>query len=96
MLEKLQDENLQLLIKAILSLETEQDCKNLFDDLLTMSELKEMSQRIKVAQMLREKIPYQIIVEKTSASTATISRVNRAIQYGSDGYNKFFDSLENK
>lgn len=96
MLDELTNENLDLFIKAVLSLETEQDCRNFFDDILTANELRELTQRLCVAKMLKDKVPYLTIVEKTGASTATISRVNRAIMYGSNGYNKFFDSIESK
>ena len=76
------------LVKAILSLKTEEDCYNFLDDLCTVSELKSMEQRFAVARMLVDGMQYSEIVARTGASTATISRVNRALLYGADGYRK--------
>lgn len=87
-------ESESLLYKAILSLKTEEECKNFFEDLCTIQELKAMTQRILVAQMLREKKIYTEVVKETGASTATISRVNRALNYGSDGYNTVLDRVK--
>ena len=88
------------LFEAILSLETIEDCYNFFEDLCTVPELKAMSQRIVVAKMLTDKKVYSDIVAKTGASTATISRVNRSLIYGSDGYEmvfgRIFDKKEDK
>lgn len=83
---KYDDKNLQHLFQAILSLEDEEECYKFFDDLCTVPELKAISQRFAVAKMLNEKRVYSDIVEETGASTATISRVNRSLHYGSDGY----------
>lgn len=91
--EKLQDENLDSLFKAILTLETTEECYRFFEDLCTVPELKAMAQRIVVAQMLTERHIYTDIVGKTGASTATISRVARALNYGSDGYNLAFERM---
>ena len=91
--EKLQDENLESLFKAILTLQTTDECYRFFEDLCTVPELKAMAQRIVVAQMLTERHIYTDIVSRTGASTATISRVNRALNYGSDGYALVFDRL---
>ncbi len=74
------------LFKAILSLENMDECYKFFDDLCTINELLSLSQRFDVAVMLRNQNTYLEIAEKTGASTATISRVNRALNYGSDGY----------
>ena len=94
---KLQNENMDFLFKAILSLETLEECYDFFEDLCTVQELKTLSQRIVVAKMLSEKSVYTDIVEQTGASTATISRVNRSLQYGCDGYDKIFERInENK
>ena len=90
---KLQNENMDFLFKAILSLETIEECYDFFEDLCTVQELKTLSQRIVVAKMLSEKSVYTDIVERTGASTATISRVNRSLQYGCDGYDKIFERI---
>ena len=90
---KLQNENVDFLFKAILSLETTEECSDFLDDLCTVQELKTLSQRIVVAKMLSEKCVYTDIVEQTGASTATISRVNRSLQYGCDGYDKIFERI---
>lgn len=83
---KLKNENTDELFKAILTLHTIDECYAFFDDLCTVPEIKAMSQRFAVARMLDEGEIYTEIVEQTGASTATISRVNRALHYGSDGY----------
>ena len=90
---KLQNENMDFLFKAILSLETLEERYDFFEDLCTVQELKTLSQRIVVAKMLSEKSVYTDIVEQTGASTATISRVNRSLQYGCDGYDKIFERI---
>lgn len=90
---KLQDDNVDFLFKAVLSLKSEEECYDFFEDLLTVQELKAISQRIVVAKMLSEKCVYTDIVNATGASTATISRVNRSLQYGCDGYDKIFDRI---
>lgn len=82
-----------LLIKALLTLETPEEAYRFLEDVLTVQELKSVTQRLEVAIMLREKITYQEIARKTGASTATISRVNRSLQYGADGYNLVLDRL---
>ena len=74
------------LYKAILTLETEEECYNFFQDLCTVSELRSMEQRYEVATLLNDGMIYNDILERTGASSATISRVNRALQYGADGY----------
>lgn len=91
---KRNDENLNLLFKSILQLENIDECYDFFEDLCTVQELKSLSQRIVVAKMLSEKCVYTDIVAKTGASTATISRVNRSLQYGCDGYDKIFERLK--
>lgn len=90
---KLENKNVDFLFKAILSLETREECYDFFEDLCTVQELKTLSQRIVVAKMLSEKSVYTDIVEQTGASTATISRVNRSLQYGCDGYDKIFERI---
>ncbi|NBK77061.1 TrpR-like protein, YerC/YecD [bacterium D16-76] len=93
---KLQDSNIDFLFQTVLSLETLEECYRFFDDLCTVPELKSMSQRLAVAKMLRDKQVYSDIVAKTGASTATISRVNRSLNYGSEGYELVFDRLEKR
>ncbi len=75
-----------LLYRAVLSLKTLEECRAFFEDLCTVAELKAMSQRLEVAQLLDEGLIYNDILQRTGASSATISRVNRALQYGADGY----------
>lgn len=90
------DENTDLLFKAVLELRDYEECCNFFEDLCTVTELKSISQRIRVAKMLRDKCVYSDIVKATGASTATISRVNRSLQYGSNGYEVLFQRIEEK
>lgn len=87
---KLKEKNIDFLIDAILSLKTKQECCNFFEDLCTIPELKAMSQRLQVAKMLSENRVYSDIVAETGASTATISRVNRSLIYGTEGYKVVF------
>jgi TrpR-related protein YerC/YecD len=75
-------------------LENIEECYAFIEDLCTAAELKAMAQRMEVAKMLREKTPYSDIVEKTGASTATISRVNRCLMYGADGYETILERLD--
>lgn len=91
---KRDDKNLEFLFNAILKLEDIDECYDFFEDLCTVQELKSLSQRIVVAKMLSEKSVYTDIVSETGASTATISRVNRSLQYGCDGYDKIFERLK--
>ncbi|MCQ2430649.1 MAG: YerC/YecD family TrpR-related protein [Clostridia bacterium] len=94
MASKLKDDKLDYLFSAILSLETVEDCYSFFEDLCTISELQEMSRRMQAAKMLRNNCIYTDIAAQTGLSTATISRVNRCLKYGNDGYNKVLDKLE--
>ncbi len=84
--KKLHTEAVDTLFDAILSLETKEECYTFFEDLATVNEILSLSQRFEVATMLRDKKTYQDIAQKTGASTATISRVNRSLIYGNDGY----------
>ncbi len=93
---KLKDDQVDMLFDAILCLENQEECYRFFEDLCTINEIKSLAQRLQVAIMLRRKHTYQEIAEKTGASTATISRVNRSLIYGSDGYNLILDKLERK
>ena len=79
--------------KAILTLETTEELMKFFDDLCTISELQAMEQRYQVARLLDEGLIYNDILEKTGASSATISRVNRSLQYGADGYSVVFERM---
>ena len=81
--------------KAILSLETVEECMCFFDDLCSMAEIKAMEQRFEVAVLLSKGLVYNEILEKTGASSATISRVNRCLQYGANGYTTAFERLGN-
>lgn len=92
--DKLKDLNLDFLFRAILSLKTAEECYKFFEDLCTIQELRSLSQRIHVAKMLSEQRVYSDIVAQTGASTATISRVNRSLSYGSDGYQIVFERLK--
>lgn len=93
---KIKDKYLDDLFEAILTLETEEECYNFFEDLCTVLELRSLSQRYQVAKMLNEGHVYSDIVAETGASTATISRVNRSINYGSEGYSVVFERLSGK
>lgn len=94
--KKLKDENIEFLMKALVSIKTQEEAFDFFEDLCTITELKAMSQRLAVAKMLRDQKVYTEIVEKTGASTATISRVNRCLNYGTDGYNRVLEELTAK
>lgn len=81
------------MFEAILTLKTPEECYAFFEDVCTVNELLSLSQRYEVAKMLREKKTYLDIAERTGASTATISRVNRSLNYGNDGYDLVFTRL---
>lgn len=81
------------LFESILALESIQECELFFEDLCTMSELNAMTQRISVAKMLKENMVYSDIAAKTGASSATISRVARCLNYGGGGYNTVLDRI---
>jgi len=90
-------ENRNFLYEAILKLENIEECEAFFEDLCTVQELESITQRLVVAKLLTEGRVYTDIVERTGASTATISRVNRTLNYaGKGGYNKIFERLDNK
>ncbi|MCI8553759.1 MAG: TrpR-like protein, YerC/YecD [Clostridiales bacterium] len=93
---KIRDDNTDFLFDAILRLQSREECYQFFEDLCTVSELKALSQRIVVAKMLSDKRVYSDIVAATGASTATISRVNRSLIYGCDGYDLVFSRMETK
>ena len=81
------------LFDAILSLENKEECYRFFEDVCTVNELLSLSQRYEVARMLRAQKTYLDIAQKTGASTATISRVNRSLNYGNDGYDMVFERV---
>ena len=89
-----EEEYKDLLYRAVLSLRTRDECRRLFEDLCTISEIQAMSQRMQVALMLEKGNIYHEIGQATGASTATISRVNKALRYGSDGYRVVLDRLK--
>lgn len=90
MSKKIRNEATEGLFRAILSLQNLEECFTFFEDVCTINEIQSMSQRFEVAKLLREKKTYLEIAEKTGASTATISRVNRSLNYGNDGYDMVF------
>ena len=96
MSKKIHTEAVDHLFEAILSLKDKEECYTFFEDVCTINELMSLSQRFEVARMLRQKKTYLEISEKTGASTATISRVNRSLNYGNDGYEMVFNRLEDK
>ena len=91
---KVRNDQTELLMNAVLKLESVEDAYRLFEDLCTIAELKSMAQRIEVARLLRAGVTYQEIARETGASSATISRVNRALLYGADGYRRVLDAME--
>ncbi len=91
---KIRTESVDFLFDSVLKLENKEECYAFFEDLCTVNELLSISQRALVAYLLRKKKTYLEIAEETGASTATISRVNRALNYGCDGYDLVFERLE--
>ncbi len=89
-------EEVDHLFDAILTLENKEECYLFFEDVCTINEILSFAQRYEVARMLSKKHTYQEIAEKTGASTATISRVNRSLNYGKDGYQLVLDRLDEK
>lgn len=95
-LSKLKSEEMDNFFEAILSLKDLDECYRFFEDICTINELQSISQRLEVAKMLKERKKYIEIAGKTGASTATISRVNRCLIYGADGYNIVLNRLDEK
>ena len=93
---KIKETKAENLFKAILTLETVEECYSFFEDVCTIPEIKAMAKRYNVAEMLSGGSVYSEIVKETGASTATISRVNRSLEYGSDGYEMVFKRLAEK
>lgn len=96
MSKKIRTEAVDHLFEAILCLQNSEECYSFFEDICTVNELLSLSQRYEVARMLRNHNTYLEIAEKTGASTATISRVNRSLNYGNDGYDMVFGRIERK
>lgn len=94
MTDKLRDKNMDELFQAILMLKNIDDCYNFFEDLCTITELRAMEQRFQVAKMLDQGQIYSDIVRETGASTATISRVNKCLLYGTDGYRNILNQIK--
>ena len=92
--KKIKTEAVDHLFDAVLVLENKEECYTFFEDLCTVNELLSLSQRFEVATMLRAGKTYMEIAEKTGASTATISRVNRSLNYGNDGYEMVFGRMK--
>lgn len=93
MSKKIHTEAVDSLFDAVLSLKSREECYQFFEDVCTVNEILSLSQRFEVAKMLKEKKTYLEISEKTGASTATISRVNRSLNHGNDGYDMVFDRI---
>lgn len=91
--KKIRTEAVDHMIDAILAIENKEEAYDFLEDLCTVNELLSLSQRYEVATMLTQKKTYLEIAEKTGASTATISRVNRSLNYGCDGYEAIFNRL---
>ena len=94
--KKLKTDAVDYLFDAILSLKNRDECYSFFEDLCTVNELLSLSQRFEVAAMLKSHKTYLEIADKTGASTATISRVTRSLNYGNDGYDLVFDRITQK
>ena len=90
---KIKNTQTDLLMKAILTLKNEEDAYRFFEDLCTIPEIKSISQRLEVAYLLDRKETYQKIADETGASSATISRVNRSLIYGADGYRRVLEAM---
>ena len=93
---KFKSKEIDRLFQAILTLENEEDCYRFFEDVCTVNEIRSIAQRLEVARLLNEKKTYTEIEKETKASTATISRINKCLLYGADGYKIVLDRLEKK
>ena len=91
---RVQNEQTDLLMKALLSLKTTEEAYRFCEDVLTVKEIMSITQRLEVAVMLKHKVTYQEIAKKTGASTATISRVNRSLLYGAEGYSLVLEQID--
>ena len=90
---RVQNAQTDLLVQAMLSLDSEEEAYRFFEDVCTIAEFKSISQRLEVAVLLRQGVTYQEIVKRTGASSTTISRVNRALLYGADGYHRVLAAM---
>ena len=95
-MEKFDIKSFDGLFSAVLKLKTNEDCQKFFEDVCTIKELQDISQRLEVAALLKDGNNYQEVSKKTGASTATISRVNKCLNYGTGGYNLVLDTKEKK
>ncbi|MCR4431623.1 MAG: YerC/YecD family TrpR-related protein [Tepidanaerobacteraceae bacterium] len=95
-LEKLKDPSIDRLFDAVLLLKTREECYRFFEDICTIGEVQSLAQRLQVAEMLKSGHTYTDIARITGASTATISRVKRYLNYGADGYTMILERLERK
>ncbi|WP_414045805.1 YerC/YecD family TrpR-related protein [Macrococcus equi] len=92
-IEKIKGKQLDELFDAILTLETRDECYKFFDDLCTVNEIQSLSQRLLVAKMIKQGYTYAAIEKESGASTATISRVKRSLQWGNDAYTTVLDRM---
>ena len=90
------NETIDALVDAILSLETREECYDFFEDLCTVKEISDMAQRLEAAKLLLDGSTYEQIVKTVEISTATISRINRCIQYGTGGYRQTIEKVREK
>ena len=90
---KFKRDDIDELFRAVLTLENEEDCYRFFEDICTINEIHSIAQRLQVAKLLNEKKTYSEIEEMTGASTATISRINKCLVYGADGYKRVLSRL---
>ena len=93
---KLQREDIDELFKAVLTLEDLEDCYRFFEDICTINEIHAIAQRLQVAKLLSERKTYNEIEQQTKASTATISRINKCLVYGADGYKRVLERLKDE
>ena len=91
---KAENEAMDLLVKAIVAIESEEECRRFLDDLMTKKEVLDIAQRILVAKLLSEQVVYTKITSETGASTATISRVKRSCEYGTGGYSSILTKIQ--
>ena len=92
----IRNDTVKELFEAILTLENVDECFDFFEDVCTVNEVTSIAQKFAVAKMLKEKHTYIEVAEKTGASTATISRVNRSLNYGNDSYDMVLDRMKKK
>ena len=96
MSKSIHTEAVEQLFDAILTLETKEECYSFFEDICTINEIYSIAQRLRVAKLLSEKKTYMEIAQETNASTATISRINKCLVYGADGYKRVLERLSEK